>query len=102
MNSIEGIHNKVQQCTGVSIDSRSIKKGNCFIAIKGPNFNGNDYAKTALENGAKMAIVDDPNVATSNQYVLVDNGLVTLQQLAKFHRLQYPNLKLLKLVHVTL
>ena len=43
---------------GVSTDTRTIKKGSLFISLKGDNFNGNKFAKKAIENGAKYAIVD--------------------------------------------
>ncbi|MDV7340039.1 UDP-N-acetylmuramoyl-tripeptide--D-alanyl-D-alanine ligase [Terasakiella sp. A23] len=45
------------ECTGISIDSRSVEKGDLFIAIKGPSFDGHDYVKSALMAGASAAIV---------------------------------------------
>ena len=44
---------------GISTDTRTIEKGDLFIAIKGDNFNGNQFAKDALQKGASAAIVDD-------------------------------------------
>jgi UDP-N-acetylmuramoyl-tripeptide--D-alanyl-D-alanine ligase len=57
-----------------------------FFAIKGEHFNGNHYAAQALNNGAKYAIVDDPGIAENEQFILVDNTLQTLQDLASLHR----------------
>ena len=57
-----------------------------FFALKGAHFNGNVYAKKALELGAKYALVDDAKYNTSSKTILVDNVLETLQKLATFHR----------------
>lgn len=57
-----------------------------FFALKGENFNGNTYAKNALENGAKYAIIDEIEFNTTPKTILVKNVLETLQQLASFHR----------------
>lgn len=57
-----------------------------FFALKGENFNGNTYAKKALENGAKYAVIDDIEFNTPPKTILVNNVLETLQQLATFHR----------------
>lgn len=57
-----------------------------FFALKGENFNGNTYAKKALENGTKYAVIDDIKFNTPPKTILVNNVLETLQQLATFHR----------------
>lgn len=75
-------------CTGVSTDTRQITKDCLFVALRGEKFDGNQYAKDALEKGAKFAIVDNSDMAVDNRYLLVDNCLETLQQLAHFHRKQ--------------
>ena len=73
--------------TGVSTDSRTVQKGNLFFALSGENFNGNKFANQALEKGALCAIIDD--VKFSSQHtILVEDVLVSLQQLAKHHREQ--------------
>lgn len=77
--------------TGVCTDTRKLVDGNLFFALKGPNFDGNKYAKSALENGATHAIVDDLNVVDSKEkdrYTVVSNVLETLQDLARYHRRQ--------------
>jgi len=70
----------------VCTDSRKIKDNDLFFSLKGPNFNGNKFAKTALENGANYAIVDQKEYAVNNNYILVNNCLDTLQKLANYHR----------------
>lgn len=57
-----------------------------FFGLKGENFNGNAYAETALENGARYTIIDDPEFDILNETILVEDVLMTLQQLAAFHR----------------
>lgn len=47
--------------TGFSTDTRTIQAGNCFIALKGENFDGNHYAELAAEKGASMCILSDAN-----------------------------------------
>ena len=75
-------------CTGVTTDSRNCPKGSLFIALKGENFNGNAFAAKALEAGSAYAIVDEADYvpAGDTHYILVDNSLRTLQQLANYHR----------------
>jgi UDP-N-acetylmuramoyl-tripeptide--D-alanyl-D-alanine ligase len=57
-----------------------------FFALKGDNFNGNSYAKSALENGAKYCVIDEKEFALDNRFILVDDVLKTLQELATYHR----------------
>jgi UDP-N-acetylmuramoyl-tripeptide--D-alanyl-D-alanine ligase len=75
-------------CKGVSTDTRQITEDCLFVALRGDKFDGNQYAKDALEKGAKYAIVDNADFAVDNRYLLVDNSLEALQQLAHFHRKQ--------------
>jgi len=72
----------------VSTDTRSISESSIFFALKGDNFNGNLYAEDALKKGAAYAVVDEVAFQTQKNIILVDNVLVTLQKLAKFHRQQ--------------
>ncbi|MDG1729138.1 MAG: UDP-N-acetylmuramoyl-tripeptide--D-alanyl-D-alanine ligase [Algibacter sp.] len=80
------LHKLFLECSSVSTDTRKIKKNDLFFALKGDHFNGNIYAETALKNGAKYAIVDEPEFNISSKTILVDNVLETLQELATFHR----------------
>jgi UDP-N-acetylmuramoyl-tripeptide--D-alanyl-D-alanine ligase len=70
----------------VSTDTRNITQGSIFFALKGPNFNANTFAEEALKKGAAFAVVDEKEFAKSDQIMLVDDVLTTLQQLAKHHR----------------
>lgn len=89
MDQIKQLYSKYLQCNGVSIDTRKINSGDLFFALKGPNFDGNKYAEKALSEGAKYAVVDDPELANHTQMILVDDGLMALQQLARHHREQF-------------
>ena len=73
----------------VQTDTRKLKKGDIYFALKGPYYNGNLFAQQALEAGAAYAIVDDAAVVTSSQILLFDDVLTTLQALAKYHRQQF-------------
>ena len=84
--TIAELHQLFLQYPKVSTDSRKVKKDCLFFALKGANFNGNEYAQKALEIGAVYAIVDEEKFDTSNNTILVDNVLRTLQELATFHR----------------
>ncbi len=70
----------------VCTDSRKIRDNDLFVSLKGPNFNGNKFAETALENGANYAIVDQKEFAVNDNYILVNDCLNTLQNLANYHR----------------
>lgn len=78
------------ECTGVTTDSRNCPEGSIFFALKGDTFNGNAFAAKALETGSAYAVVDEAAYAPAKNthYILVDNCLHTLQQLANYHRTQ--------------
>lgn len=77
------------QYPSVQTDSRKLKTGDIFFALKGPSFNGNLFAKQALEAGAAYAVVDEPIDPSDERFIRVDDVLQTLQQLAKYHREQF-------------
>ena len=60
-----------------------------FFALKGDNFDGNQYAQKAIAEGAAYALIDDANYQDGNQFILVEDVLTTLQQLATYHRQQF-------------
>ncbi len=73
--------------TGVCTDTRSIKQGQLFFALRGPHFNGNAFAASALTAGAAYAIVDEPIPdAPPAKVIVVQNALLSLQNLAAHHR----------------
>lgn len=70
----------------VCTDTRNITPGCIFFALKGGNFNGNAFAKEALEKGAAYAVIDEKEFAQSERLLLVDDVLKALQDLAALHR----------------
>ena len=75
------------ECNSICTDTRKLQESDLFFALKGENFNGNKFAKQALNSGAKRAIVDEKEFEGENT-ILVKNALETLQQLATYHRKQ--------------
>lgn len=74
--------------TGIVTDSRTIQPGCIFFALKGDNFDGNTFAPAAIEAGASHAVVSDPGLQ-GEKFILVEDTLLTLQQLALHHRKQF-------------
>ena len=72
----------------ICTDSRKSIKGSVFFALKGDNFNGNQYALEAIQDGCSYAIIDEETYNTHQNIILVDNVLSTLQELAAYHRTQ--------------
>lgn len=86
---IKNLYEAFKKSSGVTTDSRSINGGEMFFAIKGDNFDGNEYAAAALENGALCAVVDEgsPAALSGDPRVFVStDSLKTLQDLARWHR----------------
>jgi len=94
---IEKLHEVFMQCGSVTTDSRKIEAGQLFIALKGENFDGNDYAVKALEAGAAYALVSDEwtkahkkeiaeTEGLKEKLISVKDTLKTLQALARYHR----------------
>ncbi|MBO3099818.1 UDP-N-acetylmuramoyl-tripeptide--D-alanyl-D-alanine ligase [Gelidibacter pelagius] len=84
--NIEQLYQHFKECTTACTDTRKIDKNSLFFALKGDNFNGNEFASIALEAGAKYCVVDEKRYAIDQRYLLVENVLETLQNLATFHR----------------
>ena len=83
---IGSIHKIFLKSNGVSTDSRKVKKNDIYFSLKGPNFNGNEFAKSAIEKGACYAMVDQKEYVIDKSYILVEDCLKTLQNLANYHR----------------
>lgn len=77
------------ESTGVSTDSRAVKEGSLFFALKGENFDGNDFALKAIECGARYAVVDRVELAGEEGIIVVEDTLTALQSLARYHRSQF-------------
>ncbi|MFW5820930.1 MAG: UDP-N-acetylmuramoyl-tripeptide--D-alanyl-D-alanine ligase [Bacteroidota bacterium] len=90
MKNIEIVYGHFLKSSGICIDSRKAKPNEIFIALKGENFDGNEYAQDALKRGCNLAVVDRPEIVLDDRYFLVDNCLVFLQELARIHRDQLP------------
>lgn len=87
---LEKLYELYRKHPEVTTDSRRTPKGSMFFALRGESFDGNLFASKALEGGCAVAVVDNPSVAHDERYVLVDDVLATLQQLAHYHREQMP------------
>ncbi|MFW5803727.1 MAG: UDP-N-acetylmuramoyl-tripeptide--D-alanyl-D-alanine ligase [bacterium] len=74
------------ECGTICTDTRNIVEGSLFFALKGESFNGNQFACEALDKGCRYAIVDEKQFVSSERIHFVDDSLVTLQQLARYHR----------------
>ena len=88
---IASLYRIYQEHPVVTTDSRKCPSGSMFFALRGDTFNGNQYARQALEQGCAVAVVDDGSVVPPGdaRFVLVDDVLSTLQQLAAWHRRQW-------------
>jgi UDP-N-acetylmuramoyl-tripeptide--D-alanyl-D-alanine ligase len=95
-DTISTLYEHFQAQSGAfTTDTRNIKAGDLFFALKGPSFNGNLFAERALEQGASWVVIDEPQVGLIDRFILVDDVLEALQQLAAHHRRQLPGLKVI-------
>lgn len=90
---ITALYNRIStENRAITTDSRAVPAGSIYIALKGDTFDGNAYAKEALEKGAVLAVVNDKTLTDEltdtekKSYLFVDNSLIVLQQLATLHR----------------
>lgn len=86
--SISELYKIYLQHPVVGTDTRNIKNGSLFFALKGANFNANTFAKEAVSKGAAYAIIDEEAHYT-DKTILVKDVLQTMQQLANHHRRQF-------------
>jgi UDP-N-acetylmuramoyl-tripeptide--D-alanyl-D-alanine ligase len=87
--SITELYELYLQYPSVQTDTRKLKQGDIFFALKGPNFNANLFAKQALEAGAAYCVVDEPAGIADDRCIRVPDVLEALQQLALHHRRQF-------------
>ena len=87
-SEIENLYTRYAVSGTVSTDTRKIQPGSIFFALKGDKYNANEFAAEALEKGASWVVIDEAKYKTSDRYILVDNVIETLQQLAHYHRHQ--------------
>ena len=81
------------KCQNFTRDSRQVKKGDVYVAIRGETFNGNEFYKDAIKNGASVCIIDDETVLKGKEknvaIILVDDSVKAIQKLAKYKRSLY-------------
>ena len=87
--SIEELYAVYKQYPSVQTDTRKLKPGDIFFALKGGNFNGNQFAKQAIEEGAALSVIDEKEFEIPGKTFLVNDVLTTLQELAQYHREQF-------------
>ena len=83
---MSALYNIFRDAVGVSTDSRTIKSGQLFFALSGQNFNGNQFAKQALDRGAIAVVVDEEISENDKRVIRVENSLESLQKLSTEHR----------------
>jgi UDP-N-acetylmuramoyl-tripeptide--D-alanyl-D-alanine ligase len=86
---IQELYSIFIQHPSIQTDTRKLKAGDLYFALKGPNFNGNLFANQALEAGAAYAIVDEPVNFSDGRLIHTTDTLKLLQELAKYHRQQF-------------
>jgi UDP-N-acetylmuramoyl-tripeptide--D-alanyl-D-alanine ligase len=89
MMTTEELYKIYLEYPSVQTDTRKLQKGDLFFALKGPNFNANEFAQKAINAGAAYAIIDDEQYAVEGKTIVVSDVLTSLQQLAKHHRQQF-------------
>ncbi len=80
------LHQLFLESSGISTDTRNILPGSIFFALKGANFDANEFAEEAIKKGVSYAVIDDPKLPEAQEFIKVTNVLHTLQELATYHR----------------
>ena len=93
---IEDLHQLFLQVKSVSTDTRTLPSGTLFFALKGDRFNANTFAHKALDSGASYCVIDEVQEFNDERFILVDDVLQTLQDLANYHR-NYLNIPIVAL-----
>jgi len=85
---ISELYSVYQKFPNVITDSRKASANSIFFALKGDNFNGNQFAESALQQGCNYAIIDEEQYYIEEKTILVKDCLKTLQDIAMHHRTQ--------------
>ena len=85
---IENIYAKYLAHPQICTDTRNIIPDSIFVCLKGERFDGNQFALSALEQGASFVITENAALAENPRCIVVENSLAILQQLAAHHRQQ--------------
>ncbi|WP_412561578.1 Mur ligase family protein [Winogradskyella sp. MIT101101] len=83
---IESLYQKFKKSSGISTDTRKLSEGCMYFALKGDNFDGNEFVEQAFNGGAKYCVVDNNKAVLNDDCFIVDDVLTTLQNLATYHR----------------
>lgn len=86
---IEALYKAFLKYPKISTDTRNIHQDSIFFALKGATFNGNAFAREALEKGAALAVIDEDPDHTDERFIQVNDVLSALQELAHHHRKQF-------------
>jgi UDP-N-acetylmuramoyl-tripeptide--D-alanyl-D-alanine ligase len=86
--NMQSLYAKFLSVNGITTDTRKIESNTMFFALKGANFNGNEFAAKALELGASFCVIDEEPELSDERFIVVGNVLSTLQELANYHRKQ--------------
>lgn len=86
MTSTEQLYSIFLKHPSVCTDTRALVPGSIFFALKGGNFNANKFAKQALEGGCAYAVIDEKEYEEDDRFLLVEDVLKALQDLASHHR----------------
>jgi len=84
--NIDFLYSKFLEINKVSTDTRKSVQGSIFFCLKGPNYNGNNFAYEALKKGAEIIVIDEKQKTNEPQFILVESSLKSLQNLAIKHR----------------
>jgi len=88
MTTTEQLYQLYKKHPVISTDTRKITPGSLFFALKGEKFDANTFAEQAIASGAAYAVIDNPEYQKGDQYLLVEDVLIALQDLARYHRRQ--------------
>lgn len=86
---METLFDLFYQTSGICTDTRNIKPDSLFIALKGANFDGNEFVHQALENGARFAISSREELSDNKSIFFVEDTLLFIQNLGRFHRRKF-------------
>ncbi|MBQ3660109.1 MAG: UDP-N-acetylmuramoyl-tripeptide--D-alanyl-D-alanine ligase [Bacteroidales bacterium] len=93
--NVEKLYKLFQDCKGYTTDTREIAGGEMFFALKGDNFDANEFAAHAVERGAKYCVVDNIHVYENSgeelagKLIAVDDTLTAFRAMAKYHRSRF-------------
>ena len=93
MKKIENLYKAYLKTSGVSTDSRKVKKGSLFFALKGPNFDGSQFAQSALDNGAKYIVTDNHKNIEQNDNVFFVKEMFFFMEVRMFLDTMLPTIK---------